>query len=52
MQNHAKQRHIFGHLSLIRSLALNIPSGVATVRDVTLKKKKDSGTFWGTSLFG
>ena len=34
MQEHAKQRYIFGHLSLIRSLALDIPSGVTTVRDL------------------
>ena len=40
MQNSAKQRYIFGHLSLIRSLALDIPSEVATVRD--LKEKRPS----------
>ena len=34
MQDHAKQGYIFGHLSLIRSLAINIPSGVAKVRDL------------------
>ena len=28
-----KQGYTFGHLSLIRSLALDIPSEVATVRD-------------------
>ena len=39
MQDHAKQKYIFGHLSLIRSLALEIPSGVAIVRDVSLKKE-------------
>ena len=37
MQDHAKQRYIFGHLSLIRNLALNIPSGVATMRDLNEK---------------
>ena len=37
MQEHAKQRYIFGHLSLIRSLALDIPSGVTTVRDLEKK---------------
>ena len=43
MQDHAKQRYIFGHLSLIRSLALDIPSGVATMKDLdekaSLKKR-------------
>ena len=38
MQDHAKQKYIFGHLSLIRSLALDIPSRIATVRDMSLKK--------------
>ena len=28
-----KQRYTFGHLSLIQNLALDIPSGVATMRD-------------------
>ena len=37
MQDHAKQGYTFGHLSLIRSLALDIPSGVATVRDLEKK---------------
>ena len=37
MQDHAKQRYIFGHLSLIQSLALDIPSGVTTVRDLDKK---------------
>ena len=37
MQDHAKQRYIFGHLSLIRSLALDIPSGVATMKDLDEK---------------
>ena len=43
MQDHAKQWYTFGHLSLIRSLALDIPSGVATMKDLdekaSLKKK-------------
>ena len=39
MQEHAKLGYIFGHLSLIRNLALNIPNRVATVRD------------WGKFLF-
>ena len=34
MQHHAKQGYIFGHLSLIQSLAFNIPSGVTTMRDL------------------
>ena len=33
MQEHAKLGYIFGHLSLIRNLALNIPNRVAIVRD-------------------
>ena len=33
MQDHAEQRYTFGHLSLIQTLALDIPSGIATVRD-------------------
>ena len=33
MQDHAKQGYIFGHLSLIQNLALDIPSGVAIMRD-------------------
>ena len=47
MQDHAKQGYIFGHLSLIQSLALDIPSKVATVRDLSkcFSKKRDSGTF-------
>ena len=44
MQDHAKQKYIVGHLSLIRSLALDIPGKVATMRDVSLKKR-DSDTF-------
>ena len=38
MQDHAKQMYIFGQLSLIRNLALDIPSGVATVRDLDEKR--------------
>ena len=34
MQDHAKEGYTFGHLSLIQSLALDIPSEVATMRDV------------------
>ena len=37
MQDHAKQGYTFGHLSLIRILGLDIPCGVATVRDMSLK---------------
>ena len=33
MQDHAKQGYIFGHLSLTRSLALDIPSVATTVKD-------------------
>ena len=39
MQDHAKQRYTFVHLSLTQSLAFDIPSEVATVRDVSLKKE-------------
>ena len=47
MQDHAKQGYIFGHLILIRSLALDIPSEVTTVRDhdKSVPQKKDSSTF-------
>ena len=48
MQDNAKQRYTFGHLSLIRSLALNIPNGVVTMRDLDKKsipQKRDSSTF-------
>ena len=47
MQDHAKQGYIFGHLSLIRNLALDIPSGVATMRDLekSIPQKRDLGTF-------
>ena len=40
-----KEGYTFGHLSLIRNLALNILSGVATVRDrkSASEKKRD---FW------
>ena len=43
MQDYAKQWYIFGHLSLTRSLALDILSGVATIRDLKscLSKKRD-----------
>ena len=40
MQDHAEQEYIFGHLSLIRSLALNISSEVATMRDLENASKK------------
>ena len=42
-----KQGYTFGHLSLIRSLALDIPSGVTTVRDCKLdaSQKKKFGCF-------
>ena len=40
MQDHAKQKYIFGHLSLIQNLALDVPSGVATIRDVSFQKKR------------
>ena len=45
MQHHAKQGYIFGHLSLTQTLALDDPSGVATVRDrkSASKKRRD---FW------
>ena len=58
MQDHAKQRYIFGHLSLIQSLALDIPSGVTTVRDLDKKcpSKKRFGyllehlSFWVSGM--
>ena len=56
MQDHAKEKYIFGHLSLKRSLALDIPSGVATVRDgqnwVPLKKGEILGhlSFWVSGM--
>ena len=40
MQDHAKQGYIFGHLSLTQSLALDIPSGVTTVRDLESASQK------------
>ena len=47
MQDHAKQMYIFGHISLIWSLALNISNGVATMRDLekSIPQKRDLGTF-------
>ena len=58
MQDHAKQKYICGHLSLIRSLALDIPSEVATVRDLDEKcpSKKRFGyllehlSFWVSGM--
>ena len=45
MQDNAKQGYIFGHLSIIRTLALDILSEAAIVRDLEscLSKKRD---FW------
>ena len=40
MQGHAKQGYTFGDLSLIRNLALDIPSGVATMRDLESASQK------------
>ena len=53
MQDHAKQGYIFGHLSLIQSLALNISSGVATMRDLenASKKKRDFRYLFRAPLF-
>ena len=47
MQDHAKQRYTFVHLSLTQSLAFDIPSEVATVKDLekSVHQKRDSGTF-------
>ena len=47
MQDHAKQGYTFGHLSLIRMLTLDIPSGVATMRELekSVPQKGDSGTY-------
>ena len=58
MQDHAKQGYTFGHLSLIRILALDIPCGVATVRDLDEKRpsKKRFGyllahlSFWVSGM--
>ena len=50
-----KQGYTFGHLSLIRNLALNIPSGVTTMRDRKtwcLSKKEIWVLFQDTSPFG
>ena len=54
MQDHAKQGYIFGHFSLTRNLALNIPSEIATVKDreSASQKKKILGALKDTSLFG
>ena len=48
-----KQGYTFGHLNLIRSLALDISSGVATVRDreIGCSQKRDFGALKGTFLF-
>ena len=53
MQDHAKQGYTFGHFSLIQNLALDIPSGVATVRDhkMPLKKKRFLEFFLGHLSF-
>ena len=55
MQDHAKQGYIFGHLSLIQNLALDIPSRVATMRDrqkFRVSQKRDLGACNDTSLLG
>ena len=41
MQGHAKQGYTFGDLSLIRNLALDIPSGVTTMRDLESASQKE-----------
>ena len=53
MQDHAKQGYTFGHLSLIRNLALDIPSRVATVRDHKSASQKQEifGVFFRAPLF-
>ena len=55
MQDHAEQEYIFGHLSLTRNLALDIPSGVAAVKDhqnwVPLKKERSLECFLGHLSF-
>ena len=53
MQDHAEQRYTFGHLSLIQTLALDIPSGIATVRDLDKKAslKKEIRVPFRASLF-
>ena len=47
MQDHVNQGYTFGHLSLIRRLTLDIPSGVTTVREIekSVPQKGDSSTF-------
>ena len=47
MQDHVNQGYTFGHLSLIRMLTLDIPSGVATMRELekSVPQKGDSGTY-------
>ena len=45
MQDHAKQGYIFGHLSLIRSLALDIPSGFTIVKDGEIRPLKKERYF-------
>ena len=55
MQDPAKKGYTFGHLSLTRSLALDVPSGVAIVRDHQNRgalEKEIWVLFEGTSLFG
>ena len=45
-----KQGYTFGHLSLTQSIALDIPSGIATMRDHNLRgcsQKKRFGCFEG-----
>ena len=51
MQVYAKQGYTFGHLSLIRSLALDIPSRVAIMRDQIASKKKDFGMLFRAPFF-
>ena len=55
MQDHASEGYTFGHLSLIQSLALDIPSGVATVRDwknqASKKRERFLGVLFKAPLF-
>ena len=53
MQDHAKQGYTFGHLNLPRSLALDIPSGVTTVRDLesASQKREIFGSAFRAPLF-
>ena len=55
MQDYAKQGDTFDHLSLIRNLALDIPSGVAIVKDrqnwVPFKKERFFGVLFRAPLF-